>query len=103
MTKISTNIRWKGWALVALASLAVSLPASAQTSAPGAKFDDVVREAVAEGRSVRAIVRFKDAASRTRGAATVALRGGRVRRTLDSVGALTVDIDAATAAVLAED
>jgi serine protease AprX len=103
MTKTSTNIRWTGWAFVALASLAVSLPASAQTTAPGAKFDDVVREAVAEGRSVRAIVRFRDAASRTRGAATVALRGGRVRRTLDSVGALTVDIDAATAAALAED
>jgi len=103
MTKIPSLIRGSAWALVALACLAASPPAWAQEVADRAKFDEVVGQAVAEGRPVRAIVRFRDQAARTRGAATVALRGGRVRRALNTVGGLTADIDAATADALAAD
>src|SRR5690606_6800036 len=58
--------------------------------------------AVAEGRPVRAIVRFRDGAARARAAQLVQYRGGRVRRAL-SRAALTIDVDAATAHELAGD
>lgn len=104
MKRPAPRSRWAAWALVALASLAMENAASAQATAPTAqKFDEVVRQAVAEGRSVQAIVRFKDDVSRQRGAETVANRGGRVRRALNDVTALTVDIDANTANELSAD
>ena len=89
--------RWAAWALVALASLALEVPASAQSSSASDKFDEVIREKVAEGQAVRAIVRFTDDAARLRGAEMVASRGGRIRRALNDVTALSVDIDARTA------
>jgi serine protease AprX len=100
MTKPATQKKWAAWALVALASLTLTVPSGAQTPDAAHKFDEVVRQAVAEGRSVRAIVRFRDEAARLRGAQVVADRGGRVRRALNDVTALTVDIDAHTAAEL---
>jgi serine protease AprX len=87
---------------VAAASLALNASAWAQTPATD-KFDEVVRQAVAEGRPVRAIVRFRDHEARERGAITVASRGGRVRRALNEVTALTVDVDAGTASELSAD
>jgi serine protease AprX len=63
----------------------------------------VVRTAVAEGRSVSAIVRFKSNDARLRGAYTVWNRGGQVRRALNDVTALTVEIDSSTADELARD
>jgi serine protease AprX len=87
---------------MALASLALAGPAAAQSDAAH-KFDEVVRDAVAQGRSVRAIVRFRDDAARARAAQVIADRGGRIRRALDDVNALTVDIDATTANELSTD
>jgi serine protease AprX len=86
-----------------LISLAFVAPVRGQTPDAAHKFDEVVREAVAEGRSVRAIVRFSDDAARLRGAEVVAIRGGRIRRALNDGKALTVDIDAYTAAELSAD
>ena len=100
MTRPANMPRWAAWALVALASLALEVPASAQQPPVTHKFDEVVRETVAEGRSVRAIVRFTNDAARLRGAEIVASRGGRVRRALNDVTALTVDMDASTASEL---
>jgi serine protease AprX len=102
MKRPANSIRWAAWALVALASLALGVPAWAQTPAVD-KFDEVIRQAVAEGRPVRAIVRFSDSDSRDRGALTVVSRGGRIRRALNDVTALTVDVDANTAAELGAD
>jgi serine protease AprX len=87
---------------VPLASLALATPVWAQTPVAH-KFDAVVRQAVADGQSMRAIVRFRDDTSRVRGALTVTTRGGRIRRALNDVTALTVDIDATTAAELSAD
>ncbi len=103
MTKPAGNIRWAAWALVALAVLALGGPAWAQSPGASHKFDEVVRKAVAEGRSVRAIVRFKNNDARVRGALTVSTRGGQIRRALNDVTALTVDIDSSTAERLAAD
>ena len=102
MTKPVGNIRWAAWALVAWAVLAPGRPAWAQ-SAASPKFDEVVRTAVAEGRSVSAIVRFKSNDARLRGAHTVWNRGGQIRRALNDVTALTVEIDSSTAEQLALD
>ena len=103
MTKPVGNIRWAAWVLVACAVLAPGGPAWAQSPAASPKFDEVVRAAVAEGRSVRAIVRFKNNDARVRGASTVWNRGGKIRRALNNVTALTVDIDSSTAEQLAQD
>jgi serine protease AprX len=103
MTKPVGNVRWAAWALVAWAVLALGGPAWAQSPGASPKFDEVVRTAVAEGRSVRAIVRFKNNDARIRGASTVFNRGGQIRRALNDVTALTVDIDSSTAVQLARD
>jgi serine protease AprX len=87
-------------AWVTLACLALAVPASAQEPDAAQKFDEVVREAVTEGRAVRAIVRFRSDAARLRGAEIIANRGGRIRGAHNSVTALTVDIDADTATEL---
>ena len=52
---------------------------------------------------MRAIVRFHDEAARTRGARTIAQRGGSVRRSLNDIGALNTVVDAATAQALANE
>jgi serine protease AprX len=103
MRKPAKRIRWAAWALVAWASLAFSPLARAQDPAASYKLDSVVRKAVAAGEPVRAIVRFRDDQARSRGAQTVAARGGRIRRALNDVTALTVDIDATTATELSAD
>jgi serine protease AprX len=103
MKRSSTNSRWAAWVLVAFAALAVGAPASAQSPAHHNKLDEVVREAVRSGRSVRAIVRFRDEESRTRARDLITTRGGQVRRALNDVGAISVDIDAATTDQLALD
>lgn len=103
MTKPAGNIRWAAWALAALAVLALGGQAWAQSPGASHKFDEVVRKAVAEGRSMRAIVRFKNNDARMRGAVTVSMRGGQIRRALNDVTALTVDIDSSTAERLAAD
>jgi serine protease AprX len=103
MTKPVWKMRWAARALVACALLAWGGAAWAQSSAASPKFDEVVRTAVAEGRSVRAIVRFKNDDARVRGAYTVWNRGGKIRRALNDVTALTVDIDSSTAEQLARD
>ena len=102
MTNARKHIRWTAAALLALASLVASTPARAQGPS-GSKFDVVVREAVQAGRSVRAIVRFKDDAAKTRGANVVTSRGGRVARSHNAIRGLNVVVDAATASVLAAD
>jgi subtilisin family serine protease len=94
---------WAASALVALVCLTLEVPARAQSPASTHKFDEVVRGAVAEGRSVSAIVRFRSEAARARGAAIVATRGGSIRAAHNDVTALTVDVDASTASVLATD
>ncbi len=98
-------MRWAAGALVALVCLTLSAPARAQGLAPAhhGKLDEVVREAVLNGRTVRAIVRFRDDSARTRGANTIALHGGQVRRSHNDIGGLNVVIDAETADVLAQD
>ena len=96
--------QWQTAALAALACLLLSTPARAQAGGPNQdKLDSVVREAVRDGKAVRAIVRFRDEAARTRGARTIAQRGGSVRRSLNDIGALTTVVDAATAQALAND
>ena len=103
MTRPAIKTRWAAWAIAAFVSLAFVGPVWGQTPDAAHKFDEVVRDAVAEGRSVRAIVRFSDEAARLRGAAVVTNRGGLIRRALNDVRALTVDIDAYTAAELSTD
>ncbi|MBA3271956.1 MAG: S8 family peptidase, partial [Acidobacteria bacterium] len=105
MTKLATSLRRAAWVLAGFACLAASSPAWAQETSPSqqTKLDEVVRQAVAEGRSVRAIVRFTDEAARKRGAGMVSHRGGHVRRAFNAVGALCIDVDAATADALAAD
>jgi serine protease AprX len=88
---------------VAWVTLALGAPVGAQEPAASQKFDAVVRKAVAAGQPVRAIVRFRDDTARMRGAITVSMRGGRIRRALNDVTALTVDIDAPTASELSVD
>ncbi|MGQ0735332.1 MAG: S8 family serine peptidase [Acidobacteriota bacterium] len=90
------------WAFGLFAALALAGPAFAQGDASG-KFDSVVREAVRNGQPVNVIVRFADEAARSRGASTVAGRGGRVRRALNDIGALSATMDAETATALAGD
>ena len=102
MTRSFNTLRWMVGLSAAVLTLAGAAPARAQ-SAAGDKFDAVVREAVQSGRSVRAIVRFKDDGARTRGASTVTGRGGRVHRTHQNIRGLNVVVDAATAALLASD
>jgi serine protease AprX len=101
MTKPATRVRWAVWLLCTIAGVAADAAASAQQLTD--KFDEVVRDAVAEGRSVRAIVRFRDDAARSRAARTVTTRGGSIRRALNEVTALSLDIDAATARELSAD
>jgi serine protease AprX len=103
MNKLGTPLRWTTRALAVVVCLAAAAPAHAQAPAHHGKFDQVVRDAVRTGRGVRAIVRFKDDAARQRGAWVVASRGGFVRRALNDVRALTVDVDADTADTLAVD
>ena len=103
MKKPALYPRWAAWASIALASLALAVPARAQDPADTQKFDEVVREAVAQGRRMRAIVRFKSESARLRGVQTVVERGGQVQRALNDVTALTVDIDANTANELSSD
>jgi len=105
MTKLATSLRRAAWVLAGFACLAASSPAWAQETSPSqqTKLDEVVRQAVAEGRSVRAIVRFTDEAARKRGVGMVSHRGGHVRRAFNAVGALSIDVDAATADALAAD
>src|SRR5262245_58657995 len=97
------STRWRTAALAALACLTLGVPARAQDGGVQDKLDAVVREAVRDGKSVRAIVRFRDEAARARGAGTIAQRGGSVRRSLNDIAALTTLIDAATAQALAND
>ena len=88
MTNPFRSNQWQTAALAALACLLLSTPARAQAAGPNQdKLDSVVREAVRDGKAVRAIVRFHDEAARTRGARTIAQRGGSVRR-LNDIGAL---------------
>jgi serine protease AprX len=88
--------------LAGFISLVLVVPARAQYPTPD-KFDEVVREAVAAGKSVQAIVRFRDEAARARAAETIAHGGGRVRRALTGVNALNVAIDATAAEQLSAD
>jgi serine protease AprX len=103
MRKPATKVHWAVYALSALAVLGPGGPASAQPPGTVQKFDVVVREAVAQGQPVRAIVRFNDAAARLRGAEIIANRGGQIYRSLNNEHALTVDIDADTATELSAD
>jgi serine protease AprX len=105
MTKPATKTRFTAWAFVVLVTLAVGPPLWAQGSNSDhrVKQDEVVRKAVAEGRSVRAIVRFWNKAARDRGAAIVSDHGGRVHRALADFNALTVEIDPVTAHQLSAD
>jgi serine protease AprX len=103
MKRPANNSRWAAGALIAFAILALGAPASAQEPTAAHKFDEVVREAVAEGRSLRAIVRFKNDAARLRAVETITSRGGRIRRAHNEVTGLSVDLDAQTAAQLASD
>lgn len=103
MTRPALPHRWAALVWAALACLTLAVPASAQEPEVAHKFDEVVRDAVAEGRDVRAIVRFEDDAARLRGAEIVASRGGRIRSAHNDVTALTVDIDASTASALSSE
>jgi serine protease AprX len=103
MTNVRNSIRWTASTFVVIAFMGLSVSARAQETTSADKFDTAVREAVQGGHSVRAIVRFKDDASRSRGVSTVTGRGGHVARTHNSIRALNVVVDAATATVLAAD
>ena len=103
MKKPAFHQRWAAGALCALACLAFAVPARAQDPVDTQKFDEVVREAVAQGRRMRAIVRFRSESARLRGVQTVVDSGGQVQRALNDVTALTVDIDANTATELSSD
>jgi serine protease AprX len=98
------NHRWRTSTLVALLGLVFATPALAQVeSAQHDKLDEAVREALYKGGRVRAIVRFTDEASRVRGYSKLLGRGGRVGRSLNDVGGLTVVAEAAALDELAAD
>jgi serine protease AprX len=97
------GIRWTAALVASVAFLILGAPVSGQSSGPVPnKLDVVVRDAVANGRTVRAIVRFRTDSGGQRGARSIAARGGQVRRVLNG-RALNVVVDASTVAALAKD